>query len=88
VAQIHDIADRAKAAGKVAALGGPSVSAAQETYPDNDYLHTGELGDATDRLIAPLDESIAPPPQQMRFTTKVPYFLAKGLSRKHLFRRR
>ena len=71
MAQIHDIADRAKAAGKVAALGGPSASAAPETYADYDYLHIGELGDATDRLIALLDESIAPPPQQMRFTTKV-----------------
>jgi hopanoid C-2 methylase len=60
-AQIHDIRNRAKAAGKVAALGGPSVSAAPDTYPDYDYLHVGELGDASDQLIARLDESIAPP---------------------------
>jgi hopanoid C-2 methylase len=69
-AQIHDIRDRAKAAGKVVALGGPSVSAAPETYPDYDYLHIGELGDATDRLIARLDESTASTPQQVRFTTQ------------------
>jgi len=69
-AQIHDIADRAKAAGRVVALGGPSVSAAQETYPDYDYLHIGELGDATDQLITLLDESIASPPHQMRVTTR------------------
>jgi radical SAM superfamily enzyme YgiQ (UPF0313 family) len=69
-AQIHDIRDRAKAAGKVAALGGPSVSAAPDTYPDYDYLHVGELGDATDQLIARLDDSIVPPRHQVRFTTQ------------------
>jgi radical SAM superfamily enzyme YgiQ (UPF0313 family) len=69
-AQIHDVCGRAKAAGKVTALGGPSVSAAPETYPDYDYLHIGELGDATDGLIARLDLSIAPPPGQVRFCTK------------------
>ena len=50
-------------------LGGPSVSAAPEMYPDIDYLHIGELGDATDALIARLDESVAPPAAQMRFET-------------------
>jgi len=69
VAQIHDIARRAKAAGKVVALGGPSVSAAPEMYPDCDYLHIGELGDATDRLIALLDEDCTAPPAQVRFET-------------------
>ena len=67
--QIHDIVRRAKAAGKVVALGGPSVSGAPEMYPDCDYLHIGELGDATDRLIACLDESCTPPPAQVRFET-------------------
>ena len=37
--QIHDIARRAKAAGKVTVIGGPSVSASPEMYPDIDYLH-------------------------------------------------
>ena len=50
-------------------LGGPSVSGAPEMYPDIDYLHIGELGDATDALIARLDESMAPPPAQIRFDT-------------------
>ena len=68
--QIHDIAARAKAAGKVTVLGGPSVSGAPEFYPDFDYLHIGEIGDATDRLIARLDESVAPPPAQLVFETK------------------
>ena len=67
--QIHDIARRAKAAGKVAVLGGPSVSGAPEMYPDFDYLHIGEIGDATDRLLARLDEDCAPPPAQVRFET-------------------
>jgi hopanoid C-2 methylase len=68
--QIHDIADRAHAAGKVVILGGPSASASPETYPDIDYLHIGEIGDATDRLIACLDASIAPPSAPMRFECK------------------
>ena len=46
--QIRDIHRRAKAAGKVTALGGPSVSSAPEMYPEIDYLHVGELGDGTD----------------------------------------
>ena len=68
--QIHDIAERAHAAGKVVMLGGPSASASPEMYPDIDYLHIGEMGDATDRLIACLDESVARPSAQVRFETK------------------
>jgi radical SAM superfamily enzyme YgiQ (UPF0313 family) len=68
--QIHNIAERAHAAGKVVLLGGPSASASPEMYPDIDYLHIGEIGDATDRLIACLDECVARPPQQVRFETK------------------
>jgi len=67
--QIHDIAARAKAAGKVAVLGGASVSGAPELYPEFDYIHIGEIGDGTDRLIARLDGSVAAPPAQMRFET-------------------
>ncbi len=67
--QIRDIHGRAKAARKVTALGGPSVSASPEMYPEFDYLHLGELGDATDRLVAALDAGVAPPPAQVRFTT-------------------
>src|SRR6516165_9978052 len=63
--QIHDIAKRAKRAGKVIVLGGAS-----ELYPEFDYLHIGEIGDGTDRLIDCLDESVAPPLAQMRFETK------------------
>jgi hopanoid C-2 methylase len=68
--QMRDIAARARAAGKIAVLGGASVSGSPELYPDYDYLHIGEIGDATERLIARLDESVAPPPAQMRFETQ------------------
>jgi radical SAM superfamily enzyme YgiQ (UPF0313 family) len=68
-AEIAGIAARARAAGKPSALGGPSVSACPEDYPQFDYLHLGEIGDATDALIAALDEDVAPPPAQRRFAT-------------------
>jgi hopanoid C-2 methylase len=68
--QIRDIHRRARAAGKVVVLGGPSVSSSPEMYPEIEYLHQGELGDATDALIARLDDSVAPPSAQMRFRTR------------------
>jgi len=68
--QICGIQRRAAALRKVTVLGGPSVSAAPDMYPDVDYLHIGELGDATDRLIARLDDSVVPPPEQLRFITQ------------------
>jgi radical SAM superfamily enzyme YgiQ (UPF0313 family) len=68
--QLRDIHRRARAAGKAMVLGGPSVSSAPEMYPDIDYLHLGEVGDATDELIRRLDESVAAPPRQVRFETK------------------
>src|SRR5437764_2265096 len=68
--QIHDIAERAHAAGKVVVLGGPSVSASPELYPDVDYIHIGEMGDATDLLITCLDESVARATPQVRFEPK------------------
>jgi hopanoid C-2 methylase len=68
-AQMEDIRRRAHALDKVAVLGGSSVSACPEYYPDFDYLHVGELGDATDELIARLDRDCARPPQQVVLTT-------------------
>ena len=68
--QIRDIQRRARAAGKVTVLGGPSVSASPEMYPGFDYLHCGELGDATDAIIARLDDSADLPGEQFVFTTK------------------
>jgi hopanoid C-2 methylase len=68
--QIHDIAARAHAAGKPVMLGGPSASASPEMYPEIDYVHVGEMGDATDAIIAVIDASVARPPAPQRFTTK------------------
>jgi radical SAM superfamily enzyme YgiQ (UPF0313 family) len=67
--QINRINELAHREGKLTILGGPSVSAVPEDYPDFDLLHIGELGDATAALIARLDESCARPDGQMRFET-------------------
>ncbi len=69
VDQIQDIRARAHAAGKPAVLGGPSVSGAPEWYGEFDYLHIGEMGDATDGVIAALDASVGRPTGQIRFET-------------------
>jgi len=66
-AAMQDIARRAHARGKLCALGGPSVSASPQLYPDFDYIHIGEVGDATDALIATLDRDVSRPPAQQRF---------------------
>lgn len=68
--QMDDIRTRAHALGKPVVLGGPSVSACPELYPEFDYLHIGELGDATDALIAQLGRDKARPPRQIVLTTK------------------
>jgi hopanoid C-2 methylase len=65
---ITEVGRRAHAHGKVTALGGPSVSSCPEHYPEFDYLHVGEMGDATDALIAALDADLTPPARQIVFT--------------------
>jgi len=67
--QIEDIRRRAHAAGRTAVLGGPSVSACPEYYPEFDYLHVGELGDATDELVARLARDPSRPDRQVVLTT-------------------
>ncbi len=67
--RIHDITRRAHDAGKVVALGGPSVSSAPDYYPDVDLLHCGETGDATLRLFQRLDETVKRPEQQIIYRT-------------------
>ena len=79
--QIHDITARAHAAGKPVMLGGPSASASPEMYPDIDYLHVGEMGDATDAIIALVDKSVARPPAQMCFATQERLPLTSSRSR-------
>jgi hypothetical protein len=67
--QIRDIHRRARSCDKLTVLGGSAVSSSPDAYPEFDYLHIGEIGDATDRLIAVLDVSVEPPPLQRRFET-------------------
>jgi radical SAM superfamily enzyme YgiQ (UPF0313 family) len=67
--RIHDITRRAHDAGKVVALGGPSVSSAPDYYPDVDLLHCGEAGDATLRLFERIDETVERPENQIIYRT-------------------
>jgi len=66
---IDDINSRAHRHGKLTVLGGPSVSASPDYYPDVDILHLGELGDATDAVITYIDEQTARPSRQLAFST-------------------
>jgi radical SAM superfamily enzyme YgiQ (UPF0313 family) len=66
---INDICRRAHEAGRTAVLGGPSVSASPEYYPEFDYLHVGELGDATDALFERLAGDCSRPPAQVVLKT-------------------
>jgi len=68
--RINEICARAHAVGRTTVLGGPSVSAAPENYPEFDYLHVGELGDATDELVTRLARDPARPAQQVILTTR------------------
>ena len=67
--RIHNLIERAHQAGKVVALGGPSVSSAPDYYPDADLLHCGEVGDSTVRLFQRLDETIERPAEQITYRT-------------------
>src|SRR6201994_4170850 len=67
--QMNDICRRAHAFDLSVAIGGPSVSACPDYYPSFDYLHVGELGDATDELIARLSRDPSRPQQQVVLTT-------------------
>ncbi|WP_316224573.1 MULTISPECIES: B12-binding domain-containing radical SAM protein [unclassified Bradyrhizobium] len=68
--QINDVCSRAHDFNLPVALGGPSVSACPDYYPDFDYLHVGELGDATDELIRLLSHDVSRPAQQVVLQTK------------------
>src|SRR4051794_19504941 len=67
--QMNDICRRAHAFDRAVAIGGPSVSACPEDYPSFDYLHLGELGDATDELIRRLARDVSRPAQQVSLKT-------------------
>jgi radical SAM superfamily enzyme YgiQ (UPF0313 family) len=68
-ARIQELNQRAHRAGKLTVLGGPSVSAAPEFYPEVDVLHCGEAGDATWKLFEHLDHTVDRPPKQLEFRT-------------------
>jgi radical SAM superfamily enzyme YgiQ (UPF0313 family) len=68
--QMNDICRRAHEFDLPVALGGSSVSACPDYYPSFDYLHVGELGDATDELIRRLARDTRRPDQQVVLTTK------------------
>src|SRR5438477_2938537 len=72
--QMNDICRRAHAFDLAVAIGGPSVSACPDYYPSFDYLHVGELGDATDELIARLGRDTSRPERQvvLETTNRVP----------------
>src|SRR6266567_4181134 len=67
--QMNDICRRAHAFDLAVAIGGPSVSACPDYYPSFDYLHVGELGDATNELIARLARDSSCPAQQVVLKT-------------------
>jgi hopanoid C-2 methylase len=67
--QMNDICRRAHTFDLPVAVGGPSVSACPEYYPSFDYLHVGELGDATDELIARLARDTSRPERQIILKT-------------------
>ncbi|MFR0357453.1 B12-binding domain-containing radical SAM protein [Streptomyces sediminimaris] len=66
---VVDVVDRARRRGVITALGGPSVSASPEWYPEPDLLHLGELGDATVRLAERLERDVSPPAGQESYRT-------------------
>ncbi len=68
--QMKDICRRAHQHDLSVALGGPSVSASPEQYPEFDYLHIGELGDATAELFRRLARDSSRPAKQVVLTTK------------------
>jgi radical SAM superfamily enzyme YgiQ (UPF0313 family) len=68
--QMREICLRAHAFDRTTVLGGPSVSACPHYYPDFDYLHVGEMGDATDELIARLASDPGRPQRQVILTTQ------------------
>jgi radical SAM superfamily enzyme YgiQ (UPF0313 family) len=67
--QMNDICRRAHAFNLAVAIGGPSVSACPDYYPSFDYLHVGEMGDATNELVARLARDPTRPEQQVVLKT-------------------
>lgn len=69
--RIREVDRAAHRHGRVTVLGGPSVSASPEWYPEVDLLHIGELGDGTRALFDRLRRTVRRPPAQLRFETVI-----------------
>jgi hopanoid C-2 methylase len=67
--RVEELNRRAHATGRLTVLGGPSVSACPESYPDVDLLHVGELGDATEGLVDRLVRDVGRPTAQEIYRT-------------------
>jgi radical SAM superfamily enzyme YgiQ (UPF0313 family) len=67
--QMNDICRRAHAFDLAVAIGGPSVSACPDYYPSFDYLHVGEMGDATNELVARIARDPSRPEAQVVLKT-------------------
>jgi radical SAM superfamily enzyme YgiQ (UPF0313 family) len=67
--QMNDICRRAHAFDLAVAIGGPSVSACPDYYPSFDYLHVGEMGDATNELVARIARDPSRPEVQVVLKT-------------------
>ncbi|MFF9408117.1 B12-binding domain-containing radical SAM protein [Streptomyces anandii] len=67
---VAEVVGRARRAGVITVLGGPSVSATPHWYPEPDLLHVGELGDATVRLAERLERNVSPPERQEVYRTE------------------
>jgi len=67
--QVQRINAAAHRYGRLTVLGGPSVSACPDYYPDVDILHLGEIGDATEALIRHLDAQVTRPAAQIVLET-------------------
>ncbi len=66
---IDELNTRAQEYGALTVLGGPSVSACPQYYPNVDILHLGELGDATNAVIQYIDAHRERPKTQVVFET-------------------
>src|SRR3989337_4582563 len=67
--QMNHICRRAHEFDLAVAIGGPSVSACPHYYPSFDYIHIGEVGDATNELLNRLARDPSRPAQQVVLKT-------------------
>src|SRR5262249_2511032 len=73
-ARIGQLLEMCNRAGKLTVLGGSSANICPEYYPSADVIHIGEVGDATQKMLALLrechDGPVLKPSAQQVFETK------------------